>query len=144
MYTHHMKHSAGFDYKGEPVPNNWPDVNSHFGFLDISGFLKERGYWQGHVHHFMVTALWVSISMDSQIARLFAAISAFGSETQIRQKFTCFRTGIGILRSKSSRKTTHQSISNLALASARPDQGLPLLTSLSSRLAMLVERWTCY
>jgi beta-galactosidase len=37
---------SGFDYKGEPVPNNWPDVNSHFGFLDIAGFLKERGYWQ--------------------------------------------------------------------------------------------------
>jgi beta-galactosidase len=27
------------------VPNEWPDVNSHFGFLDIAGFLKERGYW---------------------------------------------------------------------------------------------------
>ena len=36
----------GFDYKGEPVPNKWPDVNSHFGFLDIAGFLKERGHWQ--------------------------------------------------------------------------------------------------
>lgn len=22
---------SGFDYKGEPVPNKWPDVNSHFG-----------------------------------------------------------------------------------------------------------------
>ena len=37
---------SGFDYKGEPVPNQWPDVNSHFGFLDIAGFLKERGHWQ--------------------------------------------------------------------------------------------------
>jgi len=37
---------SGFDYKGEPVPNMWPDVNSHFGFLDIAGFVKERGYWQ--------------------------------------------------------------------------------------------------
>ena len=37
---------SGYDYKGEPVPNTWPDVNSHFGFLDIAGFLKERGYWQ--------------------------------------------------------------------------------------------------
>ena len=39
---------SGFDYKGEPVPNTWPDVNSHFGFLDIAGFLKERGHWQVH------------------------------------------------------------------------------------------------
>ena len=37
---------SGFDYKGEPVPNEWPDVNSHFGFLDIAGFMKERGHWQ--------------------------------------------------------------------------------------------------
>lgn len=42
---------AGFDYKGEPVPNAWPDVNSHFGFLDIAGFLKERGYWQVQITH---------------------------------------------------------------------------------------------
>ena len=33
---------SGFDYKGEPVPNSWPDVNSHFGFLDIAGSVRGR------------------------------------------------------------------------------------------------------
>ena len=31
--------------KGEPTPYQWPDVNSHFGILDIAGFPKDRFYW---------------------------------------------------------------------------------------------------
>jgi beta-galactosidase len=37
--------SAGFDYKGEPTPYAWPDINSHFGIIDEAGFLKDRAYW---------------------------------------------------------------------------------------------------
>eukprot|EP01084_Bolivina_argentea_P265984 451013_1 len=42
---------TGFDYKGEPTPYNWPDVNSHFGVIDIAGFPKDdywyyRAWWQ--------------------------------------------------------------------------------------------------
>ena len=33
---------TGWDYKGEPTPYGWPDVNSHFGILDIAGFEKVR------------------------------------------------------------------------------------------------------
>ena len=36
---------TGWDYKGEPTPDSWPDVNSHFGILDICGFEKDRYYW---------------------------------------------------------------------------------------------------
>jgi beta-galactosidase len=36
---------TGFDYKGEPTPYEWPDINSHFGVLDIAGFEKDRFYW---------------------------------------------------------------------------------------------------
>jgi hypothetical protein len=31
--------------KGEPTPYAWPDVNSHFGILDIAGFPKDRAFW---------------------------------------------------------------------------------------------------
>ena len=31
----------GHDYKGEPSPLNWPDLNSHFGVLDLAGFEKD-------------------------------------------------------------------------------------------------------
>ena len=36
---------TGFDYKGEPTPYSWPNVNSHFGILDIAGFEKDRFYY---------------------------------------------------------------------------------------------------
>ena len=38
---------TGHDYKGEPSPNNWPDINSHFGVLDLAGFEKDTaGYYR--------------------------------------------------------------------------------------------------
>ena len=36
---------TGFDYKGEPTPYVWPNINSHFGVLDITGAPKDNFYW---------------------------------------------------------------------------------------------------
>jgi beta-galactosidase len=36
---------AGFDYKGEPRPFQWPVVNCHYGFMDICGFPKDSYYY---------------------------------------------------------------------------------------------------
>jgi beta-galactosidase len=36
---------TGFDYKGEPTPFNWPDINSNFGILDECGFPKDVAYY---------------------------------------------------------------------------------------------------
>ena len=36
---------TGFDYKGEPTPFRWPDINSHFGVNDISGFPKDDYFY---------------------------------------------------------------------------------------------------
>ena len=36
---------TGFDYKGEPTPYDWPDVNSNFGLLDECGFMKDDAYY---------------------------------------------------------------------------------------------------
>eukprot|EP01084_Bolivina_argentea_P180799 312351_1 len=35
---------TAYDYKGEPTPYVWPDVNSHFGINDMVGFPKDD-YW---------------------------------------------------------------------------------------------------
>jgi len=35
---------TGFDYKGEPTPYKWPNINSHFGIIDIAGFPKDS-FW---------------------------------------------------------------------------------------------------
>jgi len=36
---------TGFDYKGEPTPYGWPNINSHFGCIDIAGFPKDNFYY---------------------------------------------------------------------------------------------------
>ncbi len=36
---------TGFDYKGEPTPFGWPDINSNFGILDECGFPKDAYYY---------------------------------------------------------------------------------------------------
>jgi beta-galactosidase len=36
---------TGFDYRGEPTPYEWPNVNSHFGVMDVCGFPKNIYYY---------------------------------------------------------------------------------------------------
>lgn len=41
---------TGTDYRGEPTPLSWPDLNSHFGVIDLAGFEKDtasyyRAWW---------------------------------------------------------------------------------------------------
>ncbi len=36
---------TGFDYKGEPIPYQWPCTGSHFGLMDQCGFPKDNYYY---------------------------------------------------------------------------------------------------
>ncbi len=36
---------TGFDYRGEPTPYQWPNINSHFGVMDVCGFPKNIFYY---------------------------------------------------------------------------------------------------
>lgn len=36
---------TGLDYRGEPTPFQWPNVNSHFGVMDVCGFPKNVYYY---------------------------------------------------------------------------------------------------
>ncbi|HET9824885.1 MAG TPA: glycosyl hydrolase 53 family protein, partial [Chitinophagaceae bacterium] len=43
---------TGFDYRGEPTPYQWPNINSHFGIMDMCGFPKNiyyyyQSWWSG-------------------------------------------------------------------------------------------------
>lgn len=38
-----------FDYKGEPTPYGWPNINSHFGVTDETGFPKDNYYYHQSV-----------------------------------------------------------------------------------------------
>ena len=36
---------TGFDYRGEPSPNGWPNISSQYGVIDICGFPKDSFYY---------------------------------------------------------------------------------------------------
>lgn len=36
---------TGLDYRGEPTPFSWPNINSHFGIMDVCGFPKNIYYY---------------------------------------------------------------------------------------------------
>ena len=36
---------TGFDYRGEPTPFHYPNINSHFGVMDVCGFPKNIYYY---------------------------------------------------------------------------------------------------
>jgi beta-galactosidase len=36
---------TGFDYRGEPTPYQWPNINSHFGIMEMCGFPKNIYYY---------------------------------------------------------------------------------------------------
>lgn len=36
---------TGLDYRGEPTPYRWPNINSHFGIMDVCGFPKNIYYY---------------------------------------------------------------------------------------------------
>lgn len=47
------RQTTGFDYKGEPTPYSWPNINSHFGVIDIAGqpkdlFFYYQSVWRPH------------------------------------------------------------------------------------------------
>jgi beta-galactosidase len=36
---------TGFDYRGEPSPNHWPNISSQYGIIDICGFPKDSFFY---------------------------------------------------------------------------------------------------
>ena len=36
---------TGFDYRGEPSPNQWPNISSQYGIIDTCGFPKDTFFY---------------------------------------------------------------------------------------------------
>ena len=36
---------TGFDYRGEPSPNGWPNISSQYGIIDVCGFPKDTFFY---------------------------------------------------------------------------------------------------
>jgi len=64
---------TGFDYKGEPSPYSWPDINSNFGVIDIAGFPKDTFYYYQS---------WWTTNNSNNVLHLFPHWNWAGRENQ--------------------------------------------------------------
>jgi beta-galactosidase len=72
---------TGFDYRGEPSPNGWPNISSQYGIIDTCGFPKDTFFyyqswwtqnpvlhifphWNWHGYEGKKIAVWVHSNMD--------------------------------------------------------------------------------
>ena len=72
---------TGFDYKGEPNPDGWPDVSNNTGLLDCCGFPKDKGYyfkscWSAEPMVHLMPANWNPHGKEGQTIRVIAFSNA--------------------------------------------------------------------
>jgi beta-galactosidase len=65
---------TGFDYRGEPIPYGWPDINSNFGIMDVCGFPKNNFYYY--------QSWWT----DKNVLHIFPHWNSNGSEQDLKAK----------------------------------------------------------
>ncbi len=90
---------TGFDYRGEPTPFEWPNINSHFGIMDMCGFPKNIYYyyqsWWSDKDVLHISPHWnwkgqegkpidVWVNTNAQDAELFLNGKSLGKKTMQR------------------------------------------------------------
>ncbi len=92
---------SGFDYRGEPTPYAWPNINSGFGVMDMCGFPKNIYYyyqswwtdedvlhispdWNRQGKENRVIPVWVNSNADS--VELFLNGRSLGMKTMPRNR----------------------------------------------------------
>jgi beta-galactosidase len=90
---------TGFDYRGEPTPYEWPNINSHFGVMDVCGFPKNiyyyyQSWWTDQdVLHISPHWNWkgregqpveVWVNTNAETVELFLNGKSFGKKTMPR------------------------------------------------------------
>jgi beta-galactosidase len=92
---------SGFDYRGEPTPYQWPNINSNFGVMDMCGFPKNIYYyyqswwtdedvlhispdWNRKGKENKLIPVWVNTNADS--VELFLNSRSLGKKSMLRNK----------------------------------------------------------
>jgi beta-galactosidase len=119
---------TGFDYRGEPTPYEWPDINSNFGLMDMCGFPKNIYYyyqswwtdkdvlhisphWNWHGKEGSPIQVWVNSNADN--VELFLNGNSYGKKEMKRNSHLEWEIPYkpGILKAvayKNGRKLTNQ------------------------------------
>lgn len=72
---------TGFDYKGEPNPDGWPDISNNTGLMDVCGFPKDKYYfleswWSPRPMVHLLPARWNWPGREGQPIRVIAFSNA--------------------------------------------------------------------
>lgn len=93
---------TGFDYRGEPTPFEWPNINSHFGIMDMCGFPKNiyyyyQSWWRSDKDVIHISPHWnwkgnegknikVWVNSNAETVELFLNKKSLGKKTMPRNR----------------------------------------------------------
>jgi beta-galactosidase len=134
---------TGFDYRGEPSPNGWPNISSQYGIIDVCGFPKDTFYYyqswwtQNPVLHVFPhwnwpgyegkkIAVWVHSNMDK--VELFLNGQSLGSQAMEKNHHLAWNVEYapGTLEARGYKN------GKLALTARRETTGAPAVIVLSA------------
>ncbi|HZP06235.1 MAG TPA: beta-galactosidase GalA [Terracidiphilus sp.] len=134
---------TGFDYRGEPSPNGWPNISSQYGIIDTCGFPKDtffyyQSWWtQSPVLHIFPhwnwpgyegkkIAVWVHSNMDK--VELFLNGQSLGSQEMEKNHHLAWNVEYapGTLEARGYKD------GKLALTARRETTGAPAVIALSA------------
>lgn len=133
---------TGFDYRGEPSPNGWPNISSQYGIIDVCGFPKDtffyyQSWWtQKPVLHLFPhwnwpgyegkkIAVWVHSNMDK--VELFLNGQSLGAQEMKKDQHLAWNVvyAPGVLEARGYKN------GKLALTTRRETTGTPATIALS-------------
>ena len=133
---------TGFDYRGEPSPNGWPNISSQYGIIDLCGFPKDtffyyQSWWtqQPVLHLFphwnwpgyeaKKIAVWVHSNMDR--VELFLNGQSLGPQEMRKDQHLAWNVAYaaGVLEARGYKD------GKLALTTRRETTGTPATIALS-------------
>ncbi|QEC55516.1 beta-galactosidase GalA [Flavisolibacter ginsenosidimutans] len=81
---------TGFDYRGEPTPYEWPNINSHFGIMDVCGFPKSNYYyyqsWWSDKDVLKIYPHWNHAGMEGKTIEVWCNSNAGEVELSLNEK----------------------------------------------------------
>jgi beta-galactosidase len=82
---------TGFDYRGEPTPFEWPNINSHFGIMDMCGFPKNiyyyyQSWWRADKDIIHISPHWNWKGMEGDTIKVWVNSNAETVELFLNKK----------------------------------------------------------
>jgi beta-galactosidase len=134
---------TGFDYRGEPSPNGWPNISSQYGIIDTCGFPKDTFFyyqswwtpdpvlhifphWNWPGYEGKKIAVWVHSNMDK--IELFLNGQSLGSQEMEKNHHLAWNVEYapGTLEARGYKG------GKLALTTRRETTGAPAVIALSA------------